>query len=229
MATPPLSIHLDEVGSTQDEARTRFEGDPVLVTAARQTAGRGRSGASWENADRALAASLAFDPGWPVGALPRLTLVSGLAALEAIGPDVAMFLKWPNDVITPSGKAAGLLVEAGDGVVVAGMGVNLFWPDPPPGATALHDSDPGPAAAHRLAERWAQALLRRASAGPGSWGRDEYLARCATVGAEIAWEPDGSGRAVGVGPDGGLVVETGRGTVTLDSGAVRHVRASAGR
>jgi BirA family biotin operon repressor/biotin-[acetyl-CoA-carboxylase] ligase len=227
MATPsPTVVHLDEVGSTQDEARSRFDGPPVLVTATRQTAGRGRSGAEWQTADRAVAASLAFAPGWDAAALPRLTLVSGLAAVDAVGDGVDLSLKWPNDVVTPRGKAAGLLVETADDVVVAGMGMNLFWVDPPAGAAALFGDDPGVEAARALAVRWATGLLVRSAAGPDAWGRDEYSSRCATLGREIAWEPDGRGRAVGVAPDGGLVVETATGTMTLRSGAVRHVRVS---
>ena len=229
MATPPLTVaHLDEVGSTQDEARDRFDGSPVLVTARRQTAGRGRSGATWETADRAVAASLAFVPGWPAATLPRLTLVSGLAALDAVGDGADVLLKWPNDVVIPEGKAAGLLVETVDGVVVAGMGINLFWPEPPDGAAALFARDPGLEAAQSLAVRWAAGLLVRSAAGPDAWGREEYAARCATVGAEIAWEPQGRGTATGVASDGGLEVETEAGTVTLHSGAVRHVRAASG-
>ena len=226
MDTPPLTIHLGEVGSTQDEARRRFEGAPVLVTATGQTAGRGRSGAGWETADRAVAASLAFAPEWPPEALPRLTLVSGLAALDAIGA-ASVALKWPNDVITPAGKVAGLLVESADGVVVAGMGANLYWREPPTGAAALHDHDPGVEAARALAERWGNGLLTRVAPGPEAWGRGEYAARCATLGAEIAWNPDGTGRAVGIAPDGGLVVETPTGVDTLRAGAVRHVRPAA--
>jgi biotin-(acetyl-CoA carboxylase) ligase len=59
---------------------------------------------------------------------------------------------------------------------------------------------------------------------PEDWGRREYEARSATVGAAVTWEPGGSGRAVAIAANGGLVVETADGTVVLDSGAVRSVR-----
>ncbi|OFW67140.1 MAG: biotin--[acetyl-CoA-carboxylase] ligase [Actinobacteria bacterium RBG_16_68_21] len=222
MATPPIFVHLQTVSSTQDEARSRLLDAPVLVTAARQTAGRGRGGSVWETADRAIAASVAFRPPWPEAAWPLVPAVAGLAALDVLGD--GCLLKWPNDVILGGSKVAGILVESSGAVVVAGIGVNLWWPTPIPGAGAICPDDPGPERGRRLAEDWARLLLERIEAGPEDWGRDEYLARSATVGSAVTWEPDGAGRAVGIGPLGGLIVQTARGTVVLDSGIVRLVR-----
>jgi BirA family biotin operon repressor/biotin-[acetyl-CoA-carboxylase] ligase len=222
MDTSYVLISLGTVGSTQKEARHRFSGDPVLVTAERQTAGRGRTGRHWVHADRAVAASLAFRPAWPVGAWDRLPLVSGLAAAAALGPTVG--LKWPNDLVLGDDKVGGLLVESDGEVVVAGFGANLYWPDPVEGAAGLLNVDPGLEAADLIAEQWAEGLLERVARPPGSWGRDEYLARCTTPGRRITWEPDGAGTAVDISSDGGLVVETPGGRLTLRSGEVRTVR-----
>lgn len=222
MATPYDLVQLGTVATTQHEARRRYAGGPVLVTAERQTAGRGRTGNSWEHAARAVAASLAFEPGWPVESLPVIALVAGLAARDAVGGDAA--LKWPNDVMAEGRKVGGVLVEADGGLVVAGLGVNLWWPDPLDGAGALFPSDPGPEAADWMAEHWADRLLERAAAGPGDWGRREYAERCLTLGTEVTWEPDGSGTAVGIDPGGGLVVAVGDGETVLRSGEVGRVR-----
>jgi len=224
MDTPYVSVHLGSVGSTQDEARGRFAGGPVLVTADQQTEGRGRSGNRWQQAPRAVTASLAFVPDWPAVGLPRLTLVAGLAAVDAVGG--AVRLAWPNDLVVGEEKVGGLLAEAAGGVVVVGLGLNLWWPEPMDGATALCDEDPGSAASAAVAASWAETLLARSGAGLDAWGRAEYLAACATLGREITWEPDGAGRAVGVSGDGGLEVETGDGMVVLRAGAVRRVRPS---
>jgi BirA family biotin operon repressor/biotin-[acetyl-CoA-carboxylase] ligase len=213
--------HLGEVPSTQDLARDGFESSPLLVTATGQSAGRGRSGAVWHTAPRALAASLAFRPGWAPSTLPSLTLLAGLAAAEVI-QDAS--LKWPNDVLIGEEKVAGILTESSDGVVVIGIGVNLWWPDPPEGVTAVHRHDPGPAVGARLAQRWADALLRLIEAGPGGWSIDTYRRLCATIGRDITWEPNGSGRAVDIDPAGALIVETPSGRERLTSGAVTHVR-----
>ncbi|MDX1690818.1 MAG: biotin--[acetyl-CoA-carboxylase] ligase [Acidimicrobiia bacterium] len=222
MDTSYVLVPLGTVASTQNEARHRYSGSPVLVTAERQEAGRGRTGRSWVHADRAVAASLALRPSWPRSAWERIPLVSGLAAAAALGPEVR--LKWPNDLLVGDDKVGGLLVESDGDVVVAGFGVNLYWEEPVEGATGLLPVDPGGAAADLVAEHWATELLRRLGGSPGAWGRDEYRDRCATIGRAIVWEPDGSGTAVDVAPDGALVVDTPRGRTELRSGEVRAVR-----
>jgi len=223
MATPLSIEHLDRVDSTQDEARARFAGQPLLITATGQDAGRGRTGAGWRDADRSLAASVALRPGWDADRLPVVTLVAGLAVLDVLGERVD--LKWPNDVVLGDDKAGGILTEASDGTTIVGLGLNVAWDQPPAGMAALHGRDPGIDHVRVIAERWAQALLERIAIGPDAWGRDEYVARCATIGRSITWEPDGRGAAVGIDLDGALLVETDAGIVPIYSGAVREVRA----
>jgi BirA family transcriptional regulator, biotin operon repressor / biotin---[acetyl-CoA-carboxylase] ligase len=222
MATP-VTFHLDATSSTQDDARRLFTGEPVLVTAASQAAGRGRSGAKWLNADRSLAASLAFRPGWPTARWGLIPLVAGLAAVDALGD---LRLKWPNDVVRGTEKVAGILAESDGDAVVVGLGVNLWWSKPIGGAGALWGEDRGAEAGRLLASAWATRLLHRLDADPEDWGRAEYLSRCSTIGEEIAWEPAGDGTAVGIDDQGRLEVETTAGVIALDSGAVRMVRES---
>jgi len=226
MATPPLVVHLDSVGSTQDEARARFAGDPVLVTALTQLSGRGRSGAAWLDADRSLATSLAFRSTWPSDRRPLVTLVAGLAALDVLPGSVR--LKWPNDIVVGGAKAGGILTE-GDGVdVVVGMGLNLQWRRPPSGITGLYDTDPGIEVARDLAESWGRRFLERIGRGPADWGRDEYERSCVTTGAAITWDGGGAGTALGVDDDGALRVRSGDRELSLHSGSVRHVRGAGG-
>lgn len=222
MATPFTLVALEVVESTQDEARQRFSGDPLVVIAAAQRAGRGRTGATWESAPRAVAVSLAWEPDWPESALARLSLVAGLAAMDVIGAEGG--LKWPNDVVVAGGKAGGILTERFGNLVVAGLGLNLYWPQPPPGITALEDIDPGDEAARGAGQAWARRVLERAAAGPDLWGHAEYVARCVTLGEDISWEPAGQGTAIGITLEGGLVVRTADREVVLTSGAVRLVR-----
>ena len=220
------TVGLTSAASTQDEARARFAGSPVLVVAGRQTAGRGRSGRHWEQAARAVHASLAFAPGWAPADLPLVSLIAALAARDALDdpPD----LKWPNDLIRDGAKVGGILVEALGGpegtILVAGLGLNLFWPDPAPGAGARYAADPGPEAALPIARRWADAVMERVGRGARRWGRAEYTAACRTLGEEVVWEPGGAGRAVDVAEDGTLVVSTPAGLRRLAAGEVRHVR-----
>jgi BirA family biotin operon repressor/biotin-[acetyl-CoA-carboxylase] ligase len=217
MATPYLQFWEDEVSSTQDLARSRLEELPVVVAARRQTAGRGRSGATWETAPRAVAVSaatrLADEDQRP------FSLMAGVAAARAIG---GLALKWPNDLITDGSKVGGILVERSSGVLVVGMGVNLWWPDPPDGVAALRDTDPGEDAHAPMAGLWGAELFSLIE--EDGWPMEEYRSLCDTLGREITWEPHGAGRAIDVDPGGGLVVETDSRRETLVSGAIRHLR-----
>ena len=229
------AVILEEASSTQDEARELFgegEGGPVLVVAARQTRGRGRMGSRWETAPAAAAVSLAFRPGWPARSWPLITLTAGVAALRALRGAVAagaagLSLKWPNDLMRGEWKLGGILTEAGPGLAVAGWGVNLFWPDPPPGAGALLEEAPPSGLAASLGRRWAEEVLALTGGPAPDWPRAEYRRACSTLGREIAWRPGGRGRAVDVSADGGLVVETEDGTVVLNAGEIREIRPAA--
>ena len=229
------AVILEEASSTQDEARELFgdgEGGPVLVAAARQTRGRGRMGSRWETAPAAAAVSLAFRPGWPAPSWPLLTLTAGVAALRALRGAVipgaeGLSLKWPNDLMRGEWKLGGILIEAGPGLAVAGWGVNLFWPDPPPGAGALLEEEPPSGLAASLGRRWAEEVLALTGDPAPDWPRAEYRRACSTLGREIAWRPGGRGRAVDVSADGGLVVETEDGTVVLNAGEIREIRPAA--
>jgi biotin-(acetyl-CoA carboxylase) ligase len=56
------------------------------------------------------------------------------------------------------------------------------------------------------------------------WPVHAYLNVSDTIGSDVVWEPSGSGRAVGVAPDGALIVETPQGIEHIYAGAIRHLR-----
>jgi BirA family biotin operon repressor/biotin-[acetyl-CoA-carboxylase] ligase len=92
-----------------------------------QTAGRGRSGRTWEApAGTALLVSILLKPS-PGRKLPQLALVAGVAVADALEglTDLSVQIKWPNDVMIRRQKVAGILAEAGQGAVVLGIGVNV--------------------------------------------------------------------------------------------------------
>lgn len=217
MATPYLHVRLDTAPSTQDVAVEQLGDLPVLVMAAQQTRGRGRGGAEWVNADRALAASLALhcDP----GDQRPFSLIAGVAASRA-APGTG--LKWPNDVMRNEAKVGGMLVERFSDVVVIGFGLNLWWRSPPEGTAGLLDEDPGPDRHLEIGGLWGAELMSLLEGE--TWPVDEYRRACLTLSREITWEPDGAGRAVDISEDGGLVVERGDQREILYSGAVRHLR-----
>src|SRR4051794_1987982 len=100
-----------ETGSTNADllARTPRLSGPVLLLAGHQTAGRGRSGRTWQSA---ADASLTFSLAWKFQcALPQLVglpLAVGVAIADALrGSGVQAQLKWPNDVLLAGQKLAG--------------------------------------------------------------------------------------------------------------------------
>lgn len=126
-------LHLETVDSTNTYALEHFAevADDTLVSAAEQTAGRGRLGRRWiAPPGRNLTASFAMsriECGFHAG------VVVGLAALDAVReavPGASPYLKWPNDLYVGDAKLAGILCE---GVVargrvagvVAGIGLNV--------------------------------------------------------------------------------------------------------
>jgi BirA family biotin operon repressor/biotin-[acetyl-CoA-carboxylase] ligase len=217
LATPYFQLRLERVPSTQDVARERLGELPLLVIAREQSAGRGRSGAGWMTADRALAASLAWRH---VGEDDRpFSLMAGVAAARSIPEST---LKWPNDVLVSGRKAGGILVERSADVTVVGLGLNLWWPGVGQGMSALYQSDPGEDAHLEVGSLWGAHLMELIASD--GWPIDEYRAVCATLGEDVVWEPQGAGRAVGIDDHGALLVETPEGVGAIHSGAVRHVR-----
>jgi Biotin/lipoate A/B protein ligase family len=98
----------------------------AVALAERQTEGRGRLGRTW--ADSGLMFSVALYPAQPVARWPEITLVAARALVDAIGGSAT--IKHPNDVLVDGRKAAGILAEAGERVVL-GIGVNVggtSWP-----------------------------------------------------------------------------------------------------
>ncbi len=122
-----------ELDSTNEEARRLAQGGeqgPVWITAARQSAGRGRRGRVWDSGQGNLAATLLLRPAVP--AAGQLSFVASLAAAEMaahFAPSATITVKWPNDVLAEGRKLAGILLEsepAPRGIWLAiGIGVNL--------------------------------------------------------------------------------------------------------
>ena len=215
-------LHLRETASTNDRARgLAAAGAPhgTLVTAGRQTAGRGRQGRAWSApAGRALALSLVVRD-----LDPLLPLRAGLAVADVAGPEARV--KWPNDVLLDGRKVAGVLVEARpqEGWAVVGIGVNVAvrpGADLPPGlretagtlgraagtleATLAELLD---ALAVRLADDVAAVLAA-------------LRERDALLGRRVRWA-QGGGTGAGIDDRGALLVVTADGaTVALDAGEV---------
>jgi BirA family biotin operon repressor/biotin-[acetyl-CoA-carboxylase] ligase len=100
----------------------------AAVVAEEQTAGQGRFGRSWHSEPGAgLYVSVVLRPKICPDSLPLVTLALGLATAEALtnAAGVAPDLRWPNDVLLGGQKCAGILVQLHDGVLIAGIGINV--------------------------------------------------------------------------------------------------------
>lgn len=127
---------LDEVDSTNEEARRRFKGGeigPLWIAARRQTAGRGRRGRNWADLDGNLYCSGMYSLKCSPGEAAQLSFAAALAAAEVCQSSLAdqtARVKWPNDVLIGGQKVCGILLESADAPgqivqLVVGIGINL--------------------------------------------------------------------------------------------------------
>ncbi|MBI3446911.1 MAG: biotin--[acetyl-CoA-carboxylase] ligase [Magnetospirillum sp.] len=139
LPAPFTHVGLDSVGSTNDEARRRVAdgtaADLLVVTARRQTHGRGRRGRVWESPEGNLHASFLIRLDRPLAQAAQLGFVAAIAiasALEELVPGADVRCKWPNDVLAEHRKVAGMLLEsADDGWLVLGIGIDVERAPPP--------------------------------------------------------------------------------------------------
>ncbi len=131
-----LITRLDSVDSTNtylaDMAR---RGAPAgsIVTARRQTAGRGRAGRSFLSPEGGLYLSLLLRPvgSFEPGLITARAAVAVCRALDALGVD-GSGIKWVNDIILREKKICGILAEAVQTpqglAVIVGLGINVSTP-----------------------------------------------------------------------------------------------------
>jgi BirA family transcriptional regulator, biotin operon repressor / biotin---[acetyl-CoA-carboxylase] ligase len=245
--------HFRVTNSTNARARELVEaGAPggTVVTAAEQTAGRGRQGRTWTAPPgKALLYSAILRPLDERHLLLPLSVPLAVCdAAEELAPGIECQIKWPNDIWIDERKLAGVLIEAKpqDGWAVIGVGLNLsiapgeFPPELRGTAISLFGSSEG----GRVESRWE--LLANASpprlhptpptaAAVLSHHLDRWVnaplketlaawrERDALKGRQISWD-GGSGVADGIEETGDLVVVAAGGDrVVLGAGEV-HLR-----
>ena len=249
-------LHLQRTDSTNERARElAAAGAPhgTLVTAAEQTAGRGRQGRSWwAPPGSALLCSLVLrDP--PA----LLSLLAGVAVCDAIG--IRARVKWPNDVVvemnrsasrspvtdtlsfrgqspqtektepTTLAKLAGILVEGRpqEGWAVLGIGLNVgvrLDELPAEVRDGAASLELPPSAIEPILGRLIEALGRRLAESTEKV-LGAWRERDALVGREVRWA-QGTGEAQGIDDNGGLLIRLRDGTsTTLDAGEIHLGRA----
>jgi BirA family transcriptional regulator, biotin operon repressor / biotin---[acetyl-CoA-carboxylase] ligase len=223
--------HFRVTDSTSARARELVEaGAPhgTVVTAAEQTAGRGRQGRTWTApAGKALLYSAVLRPLDERHLLLPLSVPLAVAeAAEQLQPGLECAIKWPNDVWVDGRKLAGVLIEAKpqDGWAVIGVGLNLaiergeFPPELRDTAISLAGGVSLEEARQTLdtaLDRWVEADREAILAA--------WRSRDALRGREVSWD-GGSGVADGIEDSGDLVVVAAGGDrVVLGAGEI-HLR-----
>lgn len=227
----------EETRSTNEDARVLArEGaeEGTVVIAARQTAGRGRLGRTWESPRGGAYVSVVLRPQVAAMDVAPLSVVVALGVargLTSLG--VTPRLKWPNDVWLEGRKLAGVLLEMSaeaDAVewIVAGFGLNVNRQDDHlPQAAYLSDELPGvtPATA-------AAAALDGVATSYRDWRErgfsslvPEYAVIATLTGREVTVrDATGSivvtGTATGIDDHGRLLVMTAEGAVPVSAGDV---------
>ena len=141
-------IHFDVTDSTNTQARRLAAGHPgerLLVTAAEQTAGRGRQGRRWLSPRGGAWMTIVWPMRLPPVAYRATSLAAAIGVRRAIvellnrglPPAAASMaarpaIKWPNDVLLEDAKIAGILCEqvlggAASSAVLIGIGVNVAF------------------------------------------------------------------------------------------------------
>jgi len=240
-------VYLPYTTSTNDVVHAHARAghaEGLVVIADHQTQGRGQQGRSWlDQPARSLLCSLLVRPTW---LSPQHTPHLVNAFVATLADTLASFvlapvaIKWPNDVVveTDAGmaKLAGVLCEgqvnqSGMQYISLGWGVNVHV------APAAHDVNQQVTcvAAHapRPVTRTAvlvaqleafgacyQRLRHDVRAYQPAWQARQYA-----IGREVRIRHGATvvaGRAVGLAPDGGLVVETADGPRTVHGGWIDH-------
>lgn len=173
MDTPSI-LRFDTLDSTNAEAMRQAQAGeygPLWIVAARQMAGRGRSGRVWESLEGNLHATLLWRLACPAVVAPQLSLLAGVAVIDAIR------------------DACGALdLGGGDGGGLSSGGLPPT-PNPPQGGGGPVESRPG------LRLKWPNDILIGGAKTGGilietSTGRTGILAAAIGIGINLAFHPE---------------------------------------
>lgn len=221
-----------ETGSTNREAARLASSValPHMVAAAAQNGGRGRQGKSFFS-EGGIYFSMILDAAAVKIPPMLLTTAAACATLRAIEAeyDAKPKIKWINDIYLGEKKVCGILTEAQSDLetgtfshYIVGIGINAGGDNFPPEVADIACSlDPARVRKNRLCAATADNLLDFIKAEPADIVRLASEKSC-VLGREIRFfgGKEGTGKAVALGENGELIVETADGKVTLSGGEI---------
>lgn len=206
-----------------------------------QTAGRGRQGRIWHSPRGNLFFSLYWQFPCKAFALEGITLVAGLAVLEAfatlVSPAHPLRMKWPNDIVHHHKKLGGILTEIstpslpGCTEVVFGVGLNGEKEGMPSEGTCCVDVFGRTFSRNHMVAALCNTLVPWLISYPQE-GFASFQKRWAIYDSlleqRVRWErygEVGTGIALGVNERGELSVQTETSLLLLREGEVTRLRA----
>ena len=223
---------LTEVDSTNTEAKrlaARGLNEPMLILAESQTAGRGRMGRSFFSpSGTGLYMSFMYCPETGFSDSITVTSAAAVAVVRALEEmtDLTAQIKWVNDVYIGSKKVCGILTEAVTGertYVIVGIGINITTDEFPDEIKQKAASVGRPIDRNLLAAAITKHLYKLIEGLPQRTFLPEYRAKSMVLGRTVEFIKSGQsqiGTAVDIDRNGGLIVETDSGNVTLNMGEI---------
>lgn len=242
----PAVLLFRSVASTNDVARDLAASgapDGTVILGDEQTAGRGQRGRVWTSPPGLgvwLSAIVRPRAATNPALLPLAVGVALAEQLERFVAPATVTVKWPNDLLVGGRKLGGILCEAawdGDApsYVIVGAGINVlhtrhhFPPELQPTATSLAMHSGGGVSRRAVAGAVVRGILAGVRSCTGLLAPpmlESLQRRDALAGRRIhvvgAGEYDGAATAIGIAPDGSLLVRSPAGALRrVNRGSVR--------
>lgn len=225
----PLPIYtFDAIGSTNTFAKTLSD-DFALVVADSQTGGRGRLGREFFS-PKGTGIYMSYKANIPYlyDNVPFITTLASVAVHKAISTlyDIDCSIKWVNDIYMGNKKVSGILCEVCDeSHVVIGIGINFnITPFPEDLKSIATHLPPNPSVTRAiLIGEVTNNLFKLISHLPGTSFMEYYRSHSCVIGKNVLCTLGSEsffGFCTGISPEGALIVETERGTLTLSSGEI---------
>lgn len=233
------TIYLESVNSTNTYAKEHSFSENTLIISETQTNGRGRMGKNWISEQGCgIYMTMVLFPKVKAADIMQLTLVCGTAVCEALNEvcNIGAKIKWPNDIVADGKKICGILTEcvcSGEYIekAICGIGINVNTKEFPEEiqntASSLYCLTGNEFDRSIIIKKIVEIFERHYNDLTYGKKNDKiiknYKNLCVNIGRKVftTGNPQISGTAVDISPDGELIIKTPDGKeVAVNSGEV---------